>query len=451
MDITEFSFLKTIFIILAAITFLILVISTITFIIEKEKKAALRSLFLNITVPSLIILPIILNIQIILFIALIVFGISILAFISILLPINNISYFIDPEPTEKHDERNIMFSRGELIDGSDRFKKYYEAHPENKLSDDTFRKNPGLLSEFASYYHPFIFKSAKTNFKVIKAFHDICDGEVNGKKTIYVPKDLKNYITKWAKNTGAHSVGFTLLKDYHLYSFGGRNHNYDKKILNNHKYAIALTVEMDYNQMGTAPKSPVINESSYQYLRSGTIAVQLASFIRELGYSASAHIDAHFEVICPLVARDAGLGEIGRMGLLMTPELGPRNRIAVITTDLELDVDKRKADFSMIDFCNVCKKCDINCPANAIPSENREEINGVQRWKINSEACYTYWTKVGTDCGRCMIVCPYSHPDYFMHKLIRYFVKRSFLFRRFAIFMDDFFYGRRPISKELKF
>jgi len=91
--------------------------------------------------------------------------------------------------------------------------------------------------------------------------------------------------------------------------------------------------------VNSGPLAPIIMESSQKYLDSGSIAVQLAAFIRNLGYPALAHIDGNYQVVCPLVARDAGLGDIGRMGLLMTPKLGPRVRIGVVTTDLPLLVD----------------------------------------------------------------------------------------------------------------
>lgn len=447
MEITNLNTYTILSILVAFFSVSILLWSSITFIIEKELKAAFRAILLTLFVPAIFLLPLLFTYPGESVLAWIVLIFPCFILIVIIFPVNLLSAHVDPIPSEKHDERDVMFSRGELIEGTDRFRKYYESHQENRKTDDIFRKNPGLLSKHASYYHPWFFNSANTNFKLVSKFHDICDGDIETEKSEYVPEDLKNYIKKWARQSGAFSVGITQLKDYHLYSYGGRAHNYGKKTINNHKYAIALTVEMDYSMMATAPKSPVISESAYQYLRSGTIAVQIASFIRDMGYSARAHIDAHFELICPLVARDAGLGEIGRMGLLMTPEIGPRNRIAVITTDLELPVDERKADYSMIDFCNVCKKCNVNCPVQAIPSTNRDNINGVSRWKINSEACYTYWTKVGTDCGKCMMVCPYSHPDYLFHRIIRYFIRRSFLFRRFAVLMDDFFYGKKPASK----
>ena len=88
--------------------------------------------------------------------------------------------------------------------------------------------------------------------------------------------------------------------------------------------------------------------------------------IRSLGYPARAHIDANYRVVCPLVARDAGLGEIGRMGLLMTPGPGPRVRLAVVTTDVPLVSDERLRDDSMIDFCTRCKKCAEVCQPDAI-------------------------------------------------------------------------------------
>ena len=185
-------------------------------------------------------------------------------------------------------------------------------------------------------------------------------------------------------------------------------------------------------------------ESAHKYLTSGAIAVQLAETIRNLGYPARAHIDGNYRVVCPLVARDAGLGEIGRMGLLMTPELGPRVRIAVVTTDLPLVTDERERDYTTIDFCVKCKKCAEACPSQAISFDDRADIDGVRRWQIDQEACFTLWCKMGTDCARCIAVCPYSHPDNPMHNLVRWGVRNSSLFRQTAIWMDDFFYGKKP-------
>ncbi|MFC2103847.1 reductive dehalogenase [Bacteroidota bacterium] len=352
-------------------------------------------------------------------------------------------------PIEKIDERDIIFSRNELKTDTEKYNTYYSINPDKKESDDKFRGKPGLLSPDSSMYHSFSFASAHANLEVIEALKPIVNGTVNKQKTDVEASKISNYLKTWSKNLGAYSIGITELKDYHLYSHKGRRELYGKEISNNHKYAVALTIEMDHEMIQTAPKGAVVMESTQQYLNTGTIALQVAYFIRNLGYSARAHIDGNYEIICPLVARDAGLGEIGRMGLLMTPKLGPRVRIAIVTTDIPLVIDKRKDSSSVIDFCEICKKCAEICPSNSISFDKRERNQGVLRWQINSESCFTYWCTTGTDCGRCMAVCPYSHSNNLMHNFIRWGIKNSHIFRRFALLMDDVFYGRKPKSRKL--
>jgi reductive dehalogenase len=261
------------------------------------------------------------------------------------------------------------------------------------------------------------------------------------------PETITRFIKKWGKKLGAVEIGITHCRDYHFYTVGGRRDRYGKKISNEHRFSIACTVEMDVAMMASAPAAPTLMESAEQYLKSGTIAVQISEFIRNLGYSARAHIDANYELICPTLARDAGLGDIGRIGLLMTPNLGPRVRISVITTNIPLVIDQPSHEPALLDFCNRCKKCAEVCPADAISCQERETIDGILRWKIDSEACYTFWTKAGTDCGRCVYVCPFSHPDNRFHRWIRRGIKNSIIFSRIALHMDHFTYGKKPRPK----
>ena len=366
-----------------------------------------------------------------------------------IIPYGNKKGFINPIPRMRIDERDVMFSRLELKEESERFDTYYKRRPENKFLDDEFRKRPGLLSSNASLAHTFAFASADASFDTIGALKFEVDGKVAKTKTQSNAADITNYIKNWSKKLGAVDCGITKLQDYHIYSVGGRGERYDKVYEKKHEFAIAFTVEMDHRMMQSAPKGPAIMESAQQYLEAGRIAVQMAHFIRKLGYEARAHIDGNYEVVCPLVARDAGLGEIGRMGLLMTPKLGPRVRIAVVTTNLPLEIDKAKNEYSVVDFCTKCKKCADACPSQAISFSGQENIDGLLRWQINQEACFTYWTAIGTDCGRCISVCPYSHPDNLLHNLVRLGIKNSSFFRTFALEADDMLYKRKPESKPL--
>jgi ferredoxin len=348
-------------------------------------------------------------------------------------------------PTRRIDERDTIFARWQLEPDSARFEAYYQKHPEKRAADARFRQRAGLLAEGTVHHDPYLFAAAEASFDAVAAFHAMLDDDPAPTQTIQPdPEQMSAFVKGWGAKLGAVSVGITELKDYHLYSHVGRSEPYGQPIELDHRYAIALMVEMSKAMLDHAPYGPTIMESAQQYLNAGAIAVQITAFIKRLGYPAHAHIDGSYRVICPLVARDAGLGEIGRMGLLMTPQLGPRVRLAVVTTDLPLAVDRRDRDYSVADFCLHCQKCATACPSKAIPTGERSEIDGVRRWQIDSEACFTYWCTVGTDCGRCVTVCPYSHPDNPLHNAVRLGVRHAPLFRRMAVRLDDLLYGKVP-------
>lgn len=352
------------------------------------------------------------------------------------------------------DERDIMFSRATLAPGSERFDEYYRRRPENREPDDAFRREPGLLSPGSAHFHPEGFAAADAAFWTIEMLRPFVEGSSAPSMDVRVTpippssEAMTGFLKAWTLKMGAHSVGVTELKPYHLYSHVGRGSDYGQAVDLDHTFALALTVEMDKEMVDRAPKAPTVMESALQYLRSGVMAVQLADLICRLGYRARAHVDGNYRVICPLVAKDAGLGELGRMGLLMTPRLGPRVRIAVVTTDLPLTPDPPLSEPTTVDFCLHCRKCAETCPSRAISSNPPEDDEkGVRRWRIDSEACFTLWNRLGTDCARCMAVCPYSHPDNRLHALVRWGIRNNRLFRRGALWMDDLVYGRRPPPK----
>jgi len=368
-----------------------------------------------------------------------------LSILLVLLPVGK-DIQASPAPNAQIDERTIMFARARLQPGSPEYNSYYQEHPEHFDTDRIFRLNPGLLEPGAVFYDQLKAASPEASFFLTDALRNAVDGPVAEGKTARSPEEMTPFIKDLASYHGAVDVGVCRLQPYHIYSHIGRGTgDYGAPITLDHQFAIAISVEMAYEKINTAPGMPAVGESARQYVEAGKIAVILAAAIRHLGYPARAHIDGNYRVIAPLVAKDAGLGEIGRMGILITPRLGPRVRLSVVTTDLPLVPDQPTFNSAVIDFCSICKKCADLCPSGAIPFDDRQTYDdGTIRWKINPERCYTYWTKVGTDCGRCMAVCPYAHADHFMHSLIRFGVDHSGMFRRAAYRMDQLFYGKNP-------
>jgi ferredoxin len=353
-----------------------------------------------------------------------------------------------PQRQERYDERDVVFSRARLTPGEPKYDRYYAMRPENLATDEKFRAQPGLLSPDAPKAEPLTFAASESSFDLTEYVREAVDGPVSTQVTRASPDTITHMIKGFAFHLGAHSVGVAELDPTHLYSHVGRGTGaYGDPILLDHQYAIAFSVEMDYDMMGRAPEAPVVLESARKYVDAAVIAIQIANLCRRLGYPARAHIDGNYRVIVPLVARDAGLGEIGRIGILITPRLGPRVRLGVVTTNLPLMPSKGKGDSSIISFCEICKKCAENCPSKAIPFGNREGEPGGQRWKLDEIRCFTYWNVIGTDCGLCMAVCPFSHPDNWAHNLVRKFIRRSPFSRRMALWLEDLFYARKLIPR----
>jgi ferredoxin len=374
---------------------------------------------------------------------------TVIAVLLLIVPMGSKRINEDDVPRGRIDERDIMFSRNLLAPGTPRFEAYYAAHPEKRAPDDAFRALPGLLARGSAMYDPFAYAAAGATESTVEYLRPLAEGEAASERVPVDPQGVTGFLKGWALKLGAVSVGVTELRDYHKYSAVGRGPEYGRPVELDHDYAVAFTVEMAREMVAGAPKGSIVMESYQQYLAAGAIAILMAKFIRNLGYSARAHLDGNYRVVCPLVARDAGLGEIGRLGLLMTPALGPRVRLGVVTTEMPLISDERRLDRTVIDFCTQCKKCAEICPSQAIRFGDRELIDGVRRWQIDQEACFTLWCKIGTDCGRCVAVCPYSHPDNLLHDSVRFGVRNSAIFRRLAVGLDDVFYGRRPAPAAL--
>jgi reductive dehalogenase len=208
-----------------------------------------------------------------------------------------------------------------------------------------------------------------------------------------------------------------------------------------------MAEEMDHEMIGPAPHTPTVLESMQIYAKGAYIATQMAGFIANLGYAATANHLRHYDVILPALAVDAGLGELGRLGYVMTKELGPRVRLSAVLTDLPLVTDK-PVDIGGEDFCRECKKCANCCPSQSIPrDDDPTEHNGIFRWKLDDQSCFDYWGTAGTDCNVCMKVCPWSHARTFPHRVIVWLITRNKYARRLFLVMDDIFYGKKPKAR----
>ena len=222
-------------------------------------------------------------------------------------------------------------------------------------------------------------------------------GEVNADRVdVADPAAMTRHIKTVAKFLGASDVGIAQLHPSMLYAGGrgaddGTGGTEDgqapgeptSETVKKYPYAIACVGAWDY-ELGKAHRHRI---GDFTYHESGdrlqiTFA-NLMQYIKDLGYSA-----VRGPAQAMPVALAAGLGEVGRNGMLITKSYGARVHLGTpILTDLPLVSDK-PLDIGVEDFCRICKKCATTCPTNSISVGGKAVINGIEKYKINWETCY---------------------------------------------------------------
>lgn len=103
----------------------------------------------------------------------------------------------------------------------------------------------------------------------------------------------------------------------------------------------------------------------------------------------------------------AGMGWVGKSGLLISNRFGPRLSWATILTNAPLQFIEEPITES---FCGNCSRCVEACPAGAIADHNWEYAK-TYRTMIDVERCATQLQQNKKRyglyaCGACMLVCP---------------------------------------------
>lgn len=349
------------------------------------------------------------------------------------------------------DERDQVFARNRsLTKGSKEYQEYYAAHPDLETPDGDRRarggnvgRRPGTID---SNYQPNVAMMTAA-FGIPPLFGPRANPEPATEKADLSPKKATEIVKGWARHLGADLVGVCKTDMRWTYSHRGEIfydnwEDWGQQLQKPLPFAIVFAVKMVHANIAAAPHTPTVVESATSYAKGAYISTTLADTISAMGHRSVAEHSRNYNSLAVPLAVNAGLGELGRQGYLIAPRFGPRVRIFVVTTDLQLICDK-PVDMGAEVFCEKCKKCAESCPSKALPLDDKVITRGIRKWQLNAESCYDYWAKVGTDCSVCMAICPFARPDTPLHRVVRWFVARSDLARRILPPMDNFIYGRR--------
>ena len=183
------------------------------------------------------------------------------------------------------------------------------------------------------------------------------------------------------------------------------------------EHAICLALEQDYWQTQTIPSMEAEFAHFGTYEEEGAYAIELAEYIRSLGYRAQIHSPNDNSAAYIPMFVEAGLGQLGANGQLLSPHFGSRSRLMIISTDAVVTYDE-PVDYGLHKFCEICQVCVNRCPGRALVKE-KVWWRGAEKHKLMYDRCRPVMATY-EGCGVCMLVCPVQR--YGLPEVMDYFV-----------------------------
>ena len=223
----------------------------------------------------------------------------------------------------------------------------------------------------------------------------LVSGEIEPTTTPETTHDVTEDIRIKAKDLGFGEVGFTRFDRRYIFS--------SKKRWVKYPHAICLALEQDYVQTQSIPSMEAEHAHYGTYEIEGTLGLELAKYIRSLGYHAQIQSpNDNSGAYIPMFV-SAGLGQLGANGQLLSPHFGSRARLMIISTDARVTYDQ-PVDYGINKFCQTCQVCVNRCPGRALVKEN-VWWKGVKKNKLIYDRCRPVMARY-EGCAVCVKVCP---------------------------------------------
>lgn len=252
------------------------------------------------------------------------------------------------------------------------------------LARESSRQCPGAAKAFeAAYAYPELVPIAESR---------------NSASAVQLTRDL----TAFAVTHEADDIGIAPIDP--LYVFEGYTIH--------EPWVVVLGFAHNYERLKQVPSDETngtgVIDVADQYARGTRSSYALANWIRSQGYSATPYpgpMASALLLIPPAI--QAGMGELGKHGSLISRHFGAGFRLAGVVTDMPLVASTRDR-FGADEFCMTCQACTAACPPVAI-NEEKQLVRGVERWYVDFDKCIPYFAEHAS-CGICIAVCPWTRP-----------------------------------------
>jgi len=232
-----------------------------------------------------------------------------------------------------------------------------------------------------------------------KSVLDLDRNPSNGKR--HIDPETLDALHRFSKSAGADEIGFATVPQEWVFQ--------DTAI--RYTQAIVLVMEMSKARMDLAPNpdTAVMVHETYNAL--GKVSNKVADWLRERGYATHAGHPLGGMALYTPMAQAAGLGWRGFSGLVITPQFGPRVRLAAVFTEIQnFPVYTGDEHAWILDFCESCRRCLRECPPDAFYESPIHHENGLVTVLDNGK-CFPYFTN-HHGCSICIKVCPFNQQGY---------------------------------------
>lgn len=191
-------------------------------------------------------------------------------------------------------------------------------------------------------------------------------------------------------------------------------------------FSLQMSEELIKRDAGKVPTPLSSSPTSFGYARARNVIDRLQIFLHGLGYQGLMGEWYNSLACAPALGIMAGLGELSRINVMISPEYGPLQRVFRVITDLPL-APSRPINAGIMRFCRTCKICAELCPPGALSMDTEPSWEVAGPWNNpghrayfqNGTKCMTWWRVSTTGCSKCLAVCPFSRKDKsFIHKLV---------------------------------
>lgn len=192
-------------------------------------------------------------------------------------------------------------------------------------------------------------------------------------------------------------------------------------LLSPYTKAVSVAMRLDQDIIDAIVDGPTVDYAEHYRAVNAQldgITAKLVNWITERG-SVAAAVPASFiadekdllgNISHKAVARMAGIGWQGKSLLIVSPQYGPRIRLATILTDMPLEPDQ-----PLKNRCGKCSECSKACPASAIKNASADDRYANRDEALHFSRCVEKTLEFsarpgigGRICGVCVKVCPFG-------------------------------------------